>query len=54
MTIKYLSIAGGGFPQVLTCYGILKYLSKKKCINYEHIKIINATCAGALISLIYL
>tara|TARA_Y100000768_G_scaffold340874_1_gene285016 strand:+ start:819 stop:1973 length:1155 start_codon:yes stop_codon:yes gene_type:complete len=54
MTIKYLSIPGGGFPQVFMNYGILKYLSKKKCINYEDIKVINATSAGALTGLIYL
>ena len=30
MTIKYLSISGGGIPQIFVTYGILKYLSKKK------------------------
>ena len=54
MTIKYLSIAGGGFPQVFVTYGILKYLSKKKQINYKDIKVINATSAGALNGLLFL
>ena len=54
MTIKYLSISGGGFPQVFITYGILKYLSTKKIINYKDIEVINATSAGALIGLLLL
>lgn len=54
MTIKYLSVCGGGFPQILVTYGIFKYLSVKKIINYDNIEIINATSAGTLTSLMFL
>lgn len=54
MTVKYLSICGGGFPQTIINYGIFKYLSLKKIINYDNIEIINATSAGTLTSLLFL
>lgn len=51
MTIKHLVLPGGG-PNILYVYGAIKKLAQKDFWNYNDIKTIHGTSAGAIVGLI--